>query len=884
MRKLPPCCGEFHNRPATDSVTVRIINLHLKMTSTLSNSDISQSRSSGKGLSSDEAGQRLAEFGPNEPAAVQRATFVKQLLLLFANPLVIILLIAGLVSAMIGDVVNASIIVVIVLLSNALNFTQTARSQRTAERLRQEVAPIATALRDGEWRVIPRRELVPGDLIQLVAGDLIPADARLVESRDLHVQQAALTGESLPVEKEANSASQTAPGHPPTAATASPESRDRVFLGTSVVSGTATAQVVATGPATAFGKIAGRLAEKAPETEFERGAKRFGLLIARMVIFLVLFVFLVNAALRRDAFESLLFAIALAVGLTPEFLPMITTVTLGQGALRMARQKVVVKHLAAIQNFGSIDILCSDKTGTLTGGEMSLDERLDPLGKTSERPLALAYLNSLFETGISNPLDHAIMRRAANSPDESILVHRRPDIPGYEKLDEMPFDFERRRVSVVCVRDGSRLLITKGAPESVLAVCSEYEVDGNRFALDEATRRRCEAVFHEPSGRGARVLAVAYSTPPHQAAYRKEDERGLTLAGFLTFADHPLPTAAEAISALAADGVEVKILTGDNELVARHVCSEVGLSVERIVLGDEVDRMTDSALGHVAERATVFARVSPMQKNRIIQALKRRGHVVGYFGDGVNDAPSLHTADVGISVASGTDVARDAAEVILLEQSLPVLHQGIIEGRKAFGNVMKYLLMGTSSNFGNMFSMAGASLFLPFLPMLPTQILLNNFLYDLAQVTIPTDRVDQTYIHKPHRWDIRLIRDFMLYIGPISSLYDFLTFYVLLKIFHASEQFFHTGWFVESLATQTLVIFVIRTAGNPLRSRPSSALTATTLLAPLVGGLLPFTPLASWLGFTPLPAAFFLFLTAATATYLLLVELFKRRLMKRLQA
>jgi Mg2+-importing ATPase len=737
-----------------------------------------QSRPFGKGLSSDKARRRLAEFGPNEPAPVQRATVVKQLLPLFANPLVIILLIASLVSAMIGDVVNASIIIVIVLLSSALNFTQTARSQRTAEQLRKEVAPVATVLRDGEWRLIPRREVVPGDLIQLVAGDLIPADARLVESRDLHVQQAALTGESLPVEKEANTTSQTAPDQSAMGATdttASPESRDRVFLGTSVVSGTATAQVVATGPATTFGKIAGRLAEKAPETEFERGAKKFGLLIARMVIFLVLFVFLVNAALRRDAFESLLFAIALAVGLTPEFLPMITTVTLGQGALRMARRKVVVKHLAAIQNFGSIDILCSDKTGTLTSGEMKLDERLDPLGKTSERPFALAYPNSLFETGISNPLDHAIRRRAANSLDEAILVNGRPGAQGYEKLDEMPFDFERRRVSVVCVRDGSRLLITKGAPESVLAVCSEYEVDGNRFTLDEAARRRCEAVFHEPSRRGERVLAVAYSTPAQQAAYSKEDERGLTLAGFLTFADHPLPTAAEAIGALAADGVEVKILTGDNELVARHVCSEVGLSVERIVLGDEVDRMTDSALGHVAEQTTVFARVSPMQKNRIIQALKRRGHVVGYFGDGINDAPSLHTADVGISVASGTDVARDAAEVILLEQSLPVLHQGIIEGRKAFGNVMKYL----------------------------------------------------------------------------------------------------------SLATQTLVIFVIRTAGNPFRSRPSAALTATTLLVALAGGLLPFTPLSSWLGFTPLPAAFFLFLIVATGTYLLLVETFKRRLMKR---
>ncbi len=570
------------------------------MASTLSISGFSQSRSFGEGLSSDEARQRLAEFGPNEPAPVQRMTLVKQLLSLFANPLVIILLIASLVSAMIGNVANASIIIVIVLLSSALNFIQTARSQRSAERLRKEVAPIATVLRDGEWRVIPRREVVPGDLIQLVAGDLIPADARLVESRDLHVQQAALTGESLPVEKEANSASQTAQNQTTTAKQESPESRDRVFLGTSVVSGVATAQVVATGPATAFGKIAERLAEKAPETEFERGAKKFGLLIARMVIFLALFVFLVNAALRRDAFESLLFAIALAVGLTPEFLPMITTVTLGQGALRMARRKVVVKHLAAIQNFGSIDILCSDKTGTLTSGEMKLDERLDPLGATSERPFALAYLNSLFETGVSNPLDHAIRRRAANPLDEAILVNDHPDIRGYEKLDEMPFDFERRRVSVVCVRDGSRLLITKGAPESVLAVCSEYEADGSRFALDPAARRRCEAVFHELSARGKRLLAVAYSTPPQQAAYSKEDERGLTLAGFLTFADRPLPTAAEAIGALAADGVEVKILTGDNELVARHVCSEVGLSVERIVLGDEVDRMTDSALGHVA--------------------------------------------------------------------------------------------------------------------------------------------------------------------------------------------------------------------------------------------------------------------------------------------
>jgi P-type Mg2+ transporter len=824
------------------------------------------------GLTSAEARRQLAAYGFNEPVPLRRALPILRFLRFFANPLVIILLIASMVSAVTRDVVNAVIIIAMVLLSVTLNFIQTARSERAAETLRKEVAPTATALRDGEWREIPRREIAPGDLIRLSAGDLVPADAQLVESRDLHAQQAALTGESLPVEKEAAPESPTA--------SSQDEGRDMVFLGTSIVSGRATARVVATGPATAFGKIAERLAEKAPETEFERGTKQFGLLITRVIIFLVLFAFLVNAALRRDPFESLLFSIALAVGMTPEFLPMILTVTLGQGALRMARQKVIVKHLAAIQNFGSIDILCSDKTGTLTSGEMTLDQHLDPLGKASERPFLLAYLNSLFETGISNPLDHAIRLRGVNPLDEAILIHDHPDVRGYEKIDEIPFDFERRRVSVVAGRADSRLLITKGAPESVLAVCVEYEVDGRRLPLDQSARPSCEAVFRELCAKGYRALAVAYAEVAQKAAYSNEDERQLVFAGFLTFSDHPLPAADEALRAMADDGVKVKILTGDNELVARHVCSQVGLNVERIVLGDEVDRMTDGALGHVAERTTVFARVSPMQKNRIIQALKRRGHVVGYLGDGINDAPSLHTADVGISVAAGTDVAKDAAEIILLERSLPVLHQGIIEGRKAFGNVMKYLLMGTSSNFGNMFSMAGATLFLPFLPMLPTQILLNNFLYDLAQVTIPTDKVDQTFIRKPRRWDIRMIRDFMLYIGPISSLYDFLTFYALLKVFHASEQFFHTGWFVESLATQTLVIFIIRTAGNPLRSRPSAALAVTTLLVVLIGVTLPFTPLAAWLRFTPLPAGFFLFLIAVVGAYLLLVEMLKRRLMK----
>jgi Mg2+-importing ATPase len=832
-------------------------------------------KSSQAGLTDEEAKRRLAEFGPNEPALEHRAEGLFQILRFFANPLVIILLIASAISAAVGELINASIIGGMVLLSVALNVMQTYRSHRAVERLRAGIVPTATACRDGAWVEIPRRDLVPGDVVRLGAGDLVPADARLLEAKDLHVQEAALTGESLPVEKEAT---ELAPASRSPADTAK-----LVFLGTSVVSGNATALVVATGRATAFGGIADRLVARPPETEFERGTRQFGFLIMKTVFFLVLFVFLVNAALRHDPFESLLFALALAVGLTPEFLPMIMTVTLGQGALRMAREKVIVKNLSAIQNFGSIDVLCSDKTGTLTSGEMALDRHLDPFGNPTERAFFLAYLNSFYETGIKNPLDAAILRKKANiNPlDAAILRHDQPDLRGCRKLDEIPFDFERRRMSIVVEKEGERLLITKGAPESVLPICPTYEVDGQLNALDGQAGAKCKATYQELSSKGYRVLAVAYRTVPVQESYRKEDEKDLTLAGFLAFFDPPVAQAADLLQALSSDGVVVKILTGDNELVARHICSEVGLDVSRIVLGTELDQISDAALAHVVEQTTVFARVSPAQKNRIIHALKRRAHVVGFLGDGINDAPSLHAADVGISVSTAVDVAREAADIILLERDLGVLHRGIIEGRKAFSNVMKYLLMGTSSNFGNMFSMAGASLFLPFLPMLPTQILLNNFLYDLAQVTIPTDNVEPSLIVKPHRWDVKLIRDFMMFIGPISSIYDFLTFFALLWLFQASEPLFHTGWFVESLATQTLVIFVIRTMENPLRSRPSLPLTVTTLVAVLAGAVLPFTPLADLLGFTPLPAAYFLFLIGATGTYLMLVELAKRRLMRR---
>ena len=825
---------------------------------------------SATGLTQVEAKRRLTQFGPNEPAPTKRTAPLFQLLLLLTNPLAIILLLASVISAALGEVINASIIITMVLFSVALNFIQTYRSQKAVDSIRKEVAPTASVLRDSKWIEIPRREIVPGDVIKLAAGDLVPADSELLQTRDLHVQQAALTGESLPVEKSARS------DH------GSESDLHKVFLGTSVVSGTATAVVTATGKNTIFGDIATRLAKRAPETEFERGTRRFGFLIMRTTILLVLFVILMSVLFHRPFLESLLFAVALAVGLTPEFLPMITTVTLGRGAVHMARKNVIVKHLEAMQNFGSIDVLCSDKTGTLTSGEMSLEQHLDPFGAPCERVFLLAFLNSLHETGITNPLDEAIKERHRSDPlDTAVLKHDHPDIHDYDKVDEIPFDFERRRVSIVVKHNQERLLITKGAPESVLSACTSYEVDNQQHPLDDS-QARIENIYRDLCAKGYRSLAVAYAKVPAKEVYTASDETGLVLAGFLTFSDPPLATAKSTLDALRRDGIQVKILTGDNELVTQHICSQVELDSGRIVLGTELDTISDPALGHIVEQTSVFARVSPAQKNRIILALKNRSHVVGYLGDGINDAPSLHAADVGISVASAVDVAKDAADFILLEPGLDVLHAGIIEGRKSFGNVMKYLLMGTSSNFGNMFSMAIAVVFLPFLPMLPTQILLNNFLYDLAQVTIPTDAVDETFIRKPQRWNIKLIRDFMIYIGPLSSIYDFLTFFVLLKVFLASEQFFHTGWFVESLATQTLVIFVIRTAGNPLRSRPSLALTITTIAIVLFGTVLPYTSLGSLIGFTPLPITFLLFILFAASTYLLLVEAVKRRLMRRL--
>jgi Mg2+-importing ATPase len=842
------------NDPARPSGPARLTTLA---------ADFARFDSSARGLTATEAEARLARYGKNQPHEPSSLAKFWQALRSVASPLVGILLVAGLASAFLGQHTDAALVGTIVVLSSGLDLFQTRRSERAVRQLQSAIAPTASVLRDGTCVEVARAAIVPGDVVRLAAGDLVPADARLVEARDLHVQQGALTGESLPAEKAAVKDALETSG---------PDSPGLVFLGTSVVSGTATALVLRTGADTAFGEVLSRLGARPDETEFERGMRLFGVLILKTVFALVLFVLVVNVSLGKNALESLLFSVALAVGLTPEFLPLITTVTLAEGAVRMAREKVIVKHLSAIQNLGSIDILCSDKTGTLTSGSMALDASLDPLGNPAARPLELAAVNSACETGIRSPLDAAILA-AHPAPSGSL-----------EKTDEIPFDFERRRLSVVVRRAGEFALVTKGAPESVLEVSGSYENDGARTALDEEARRCVTATFRKLSEQGFRVLAVAERCVQTPDGHGVEAERDLTLVGFLTFADPLLPGAAESIARLRKDGVSVKILTGDNELVTAHVCAQAGIDPGEIMLGSELETLDTPVLARVAELHTVFARLSPAGKHRIIRALKANGHTVGFLGDGINDAPSLHGADVGISVAGAVDVAREAADIVLLEKRLDVLHAGIVAGRRSFANVLKYLFMGTSSNFGNMLSMAGAALFLPFLPMLPTQLLLNNFLYDLSQVTIPTDNVDAKYLDEPQHWDVRLIRRFMLVLGPLSSLYDFMTFALLLRVFHFDAAAFRTGWFVESLATQTLVLFVIRTAGRPWRSRPSLPLTVTALAVVALALALPYSPLGAVLGFVPLPIAFLPALLALVVTYLALVELVKGRLVARLYA
>ena len=660
---------------------------------------------------------------------------------------------------------------------------------------------LATVVRDGKSLDVPLIQVVPGDVALLSAGDLIPADGRVLDARDFFVKQAMLTGESYPVEKK--------PGELPDTASDIQGATNAVFMGTSVISGSARMLVIKTGAATAIGDIADSLSRQSAPTSFEIGTRRFGMLIMRLTILMVLFVLLVNTMFHKPWLESFMFAIALAVGLTPELLPMVVSVTLSRGALRMAKKHMIVKRLSAIQDLGSMDVLCTDKTGTLTEALIRLEKHVDSDGRPSERVLNLAYFNSFFETGLKSPLD------------EAILSHRHIDMDGWKKIDEVPFDFERRRVSVLIDNGDVRWLVAKGAPDEIVGLCTHYEAEGNELQrpMDESALAAIHAQYNSLEAEGFRVLGIAWRQVPLDHPHAVVgDESELVLAGFAAFLDPPKESAGSALLALSKVGVAIKIVTGDSDLVTRHVCAQLNIPVTGLLTGKEIAQMGDHALQAKVETTNLFCRVNPSQKDRVILALKARGHVVGYLGDGINDAPSLHSADVGLSVDSAVDVAKAAADMILLKQDLHVLYDGVLEGRRTFGNIMKYIMMGTSSNFGNMFSMAGASLFLPFLPMLPTQILLNNILYDISEVPIPLDEVDAEEILLPRVLNMNFIRNFMLVIGPISSLFDFLTFYIMLVVLKANEKLFQTGWFVESLCTQVLVIFIIRTRGSPLKS------------------------------------------------------------------
>lgn len=824
---------------------------------------ITQLNTSQSGLSAQEARSRLEIYGYNELAKRKKFTAIANFFYHFRSPLVIILLFAGLISGFVGEIINAIIIFSIVLMSVILLFYQESKAERAAEALRKKVTTTATVLRDDRKLEVGLPEIVPGDVIYLSAGDIVPADARVVNAKDLFVNQSALTGESFPVEKNAVP--------PPTRAASVTERNDCLFCGTSVVSGTSTALVVRTGNSTEYGKIAKKLVERPPETEFERGLSKFGFMIMEITFLLVLFVFFVNALYKHGVLESLLFSVALAVGLTPELLPMILSVNLSKGALEMSKKGVIVKRLASIQNFGSMDVLCTDKTGTLTENIITLVLHIDIESNDSEKVLLYSFLNSSFQTGLKSPLDEAILR------------HKEVDVKDYQKIDEVPFDFTRKRLSVIVEHAGQRFLIAKGAPEEILKVCSYCDNTDKTLDLTSELHEKIEKTHYDLSSKGFRVLAVAYKKAREEkAVYSVNDETDMVFLGFVAFMDPPKETARESLQLLSRGGMELKILTGDNELVTKKTCEQLGFEIRRIVLGSELAEMQDDALARVVEEANIFARVTPAQKDRIMIQLKKNGHVVGFLGDGINDSPSLKTSDVGISVDNAVDVAKESADIILLRKSLRVLQEGVLEGRKTFGNTMKYVMMGTSSNFGNMFSVAAASLFLPFLPMLPIQILLNNLLYDLSELAIPTDNIDPEYTERAKRWDLSFIKRFMIFIGPISSIFDFLTFFIMLLVFKATAPMFQTAWFLESLCTQTLVIFVIRTRRTPFfKSRPSKLLTISTLTIVGFSLILPLTPLGALFQFVEPPPAFFAILVLLIGVYLILVEIVKKWFYKR---
>ena len=809
------------------------------------------------GLDSAEARERLLRFGPNRLAGPPRRHLLGQFARRLGNPLVLLLLAAGAVSALTGEEASAGIIAAIVLLSVLLDQAQQQRAETAAQRLAETVALRARALRDGREQEVDVAALVPGDVVRLSAGSLVPADGLLLAAQDLYVQQSALTGESFPVEK-------TAGGRP--SGPGLEQATGALFMGTAVVSGTATLLVCCTGTQTQIGAISHLIVAERGELAFESDLRHFGAFILRITSFLVLFVLLVNGLAHRPWLESFVFAVALAVGLTPELLPMVVTISLSRGAMRLAREHVIVKRLSAIHNLGSMDVLCTDKTGTLTEARIDLVRHVDVLGRDSAQVLEEIYLNSFFESGIRTPLEDAV------------LAHGGPATDGWRKIDEIPFDFERRRLSVLLDRGQDRRLIVKGAPDDVLAHCNRYENLGSAAAWTPEARAQAAATLRGLEASGFRVLGVASKTvPPTLEDAGLRDESELVFAGFAAFLDPPKADARAAVADLLAKGVQVKIVTGDSDLVTRHICEALGMRVKGVLLGHEIETMDDRALAHRAHKTQLFCRVNPIQKNRVIRALRARGHVVGYLGDGVNDAPALHSADIGISVDTAADSARAAADLIMLRHSLAVLSAAVTEGRRTFANTRKYILLGTSSNFGNMASMAAAVLFLPFLPMLPVQILLNNLLYDTVSAALPLDRVDASETASPQHWDMAQLRRFMFVIGPVSSLFDMATFYLLLRVLEAAPAQFQSGWFIESLATQVLAVFVIRTHGPAFASRPHRSLVVMALVVLAVALVLPYTALGPWFGLVRLPGLFYGALAAMTMAYLVLLEFAKRR-------
>ena len=796
------------------------------------------------GLGAAEARSRLKQFGTNEIAREHRPSALMRLLDNVKNPLVLLLTALGVLSYFTGDLRATVVIFVMVILGVVLRFFQEMRADNAAEKLQAMVSNTATLVRDGTETEVPLKQLVPGDIIRLAAGDMVPADVRVLAAKDLFLNQAALTGEALPVEKKA--ATLTADIQNPL------ELSNLCFLGSNVESGSATAVVIHTGERTYFGSLASSIVGQRSLTSFDKGINKFTWLMIGFIAVMVPAVFLINGLSKHDWLEAFLFAMAVAVGLTPEMLPMIVTVNLSKGALAMAQKKVIVKRLNAIQNFGAMDVLCTDKTGTLTQGKIVLEKHLDAHGDPSEKVLHYGYLNSYHHTGLKNLLDEAVL-------DHEELEERLQAKDKYRKIDEIPFDFVRRRMSVIVEDEtGLNTLICKGAVEEMLSQCSRVEVQGEVIEVlpeHDAKRRQ---IADSLNAQGFRVIALAYKQmpgAPDEPVYTVKDESDLILLGFLAFLDPPKDTATEALQRLHDLHVNVKVLTGDNEIITTYICKEVGMPVENLLLGSQIEAMNEAELGEAASTTSVFARLAPAHKERIIRALQSKGHVVGFLGDGINDAPALKAADVGISVDSAVDIAKESSDIILLENSLLVLEQGVLEGRRVFGNIIKYIKMAASSNFGNMFSVVGASAFLPFLPMLPIQVLTNNLLYDFSQTTIPTDEVDAEWLTTPRQWTIDKLLRFILFIGPISSIFDYLTFFLMLSVFNSWQNpaLFHTGWFVESLFTQTLIIHIIRTNKIPfIESRASWPLIISSLIIVAVGVWLTVSPLRCMLGFVPL--------------------------------